>query len=1171
MRKLNLTYACLCITLCLYLPARADTFTVTNTATAGPGSLRDAIERASANGTATTDYIYFNISRARSAVIQIPTNNPLPALSSNIIIDGTTQNGPAMGVSDARINVSLEGRANDTKLVYSLFVLEGLENVAIYEFLYGVYMKGCRHITIGEAGKGNLVSGWNKGIYSEYDARFGESSHITIQGNIFGLHFDGISTILAGGGRPGSPTFPATNNYGVAMDRDSKVFIGGEMNGEGNRFNSLVNDIRCSGLYNNLDDSVFIINNILGVDINGGMIDVASGTGIWVQHFNNIRATARNRAVVVIRKNYIAGKSRQTGIRLEDIKSFFAVEQNILGSEENGLPVRETSYGAGIRVVQCDIGMIGNILPGNENIIRYWKQGALVCDRTASIGFRYNSTYCNKKRAIELNNWALYNNPARPKPFVTINVIDQRSGIVQGTSTPFALVDLYFNDNCPSCEGKEHLGDATAGVVQADASGQWTYAGGPIGNRTPVATATDPGGATSEYSAPALYDASKIITPDFCPTSTGGICGLRIISGTQWEWRDQNGNVVGRDTCLTGVQPGRYTLWLSIGPASCEEIYTYTIPDSLLSIDSSIAVAVNHARCGQNNGGICNLSPLNAKRWQWENETGAVISTGLCLVNVPAGRYRLRALNDFCEVVTGYYAINNATPRIDVSGLQITPATCSQNNGSITGIVPLHINYATLQWIDENRHVVGTGSNLVNMPAGRYKLVVIDQAGGCGDSTDYLTIPGSPPFNIDTTAVQIAQATCNFSNGSITGIGLTGATNWQWKEVNTNTVIGATIDLINIPAGSYQLLAGNTTYGCTAQSPVYHVPATGPAAIAIGQVTASNATCNNNNGSITIHQFSPDPALFTLRWLLDSVSAIGSTLSLTNLSPATYHLVATDTNGCEQAIYKRVIVMQPLPILHETNALAKPDTCEFGAGSITGLVATSAAGSISYEWFTSTHTPVGNFANAHNLAQGTYYLVIKDVNGCTLKSRDYIVGQVQKTLPTPHYEDLIIPRNTIARLMVTNPLAGGTYELYDAVSGALLDRNTTGQFSLAAVAADRQLEVKVQAGTCSSAAGKVHIKVLDITALEIPNVFSPNGDGINDEFRIRVTGYFLLNQLTIYNRWGQPVFRSRDINLAWNGRLRGSSLPAGAYYYIIEGLDVFGKPLKQAGNVTLVR
>ena len=106
---------------------------------------------------------------------------------------------------------------------------------------------------------------------------------------------------------------------------------------------------------------------------------------------------------------------------------------------------------------------------------------------------------------------------------------------------------------------------------------------------------------------------------------------------------------------------------------------------------------------------------------------------------------------------------------------------------------------------------------------------------------------------------------------------------------------------------------------------------------------------------------------------------------------------------------------------------------------------------------------------------------------------------------------------------------------------------------------------------CASAQTNITIKVFDETRLIIPNAFSPNNDGINDAFRITVQGYFKLNYLKIFNRYGQKVYEARDLNLPWDGSRNGSPLPIGTYYWVIEGIDMHNKLLMKQCSITLIR
>jgi len=89
-----------------------------------------------------------------------------------------------------------------------------------------------------------------------------------------------------------------------------------------------------------------------------------------------------------------------------------------------------------------------------------------------------------------------------------------------------------------------------------------------------------------------------------------------------------------------------------------------------------------------------------------------------------------------------------------------------------------------------------------------------------------------------------------------------------------------------------------------------------------------------------------------------------------------------------------------------------------------------------------------------------------------------------------------------------------------------------------------------------------------ITPPPPPNVFSPNGDGINDFWLIPGLDPYPLCTLNIYTRYGQPVFSSTGYNKPWNGSFNGKPLPIGTYYYVI----TLTKQMKRmSGSVTVLR
>jgi len=89
--------------------------------------------------------------------------------------------------------------------------------------------------------------------------------------------------------------------------------------------------------------------------------------------------------------------------------------------------------------------------------------------------------------------------------------------------------------------------------------------------------------------------------------------------------------------------------------------------------------------------------------------------------------------------------------------------------------------------------------------------------------------------------------------------------------------------------------------------------------------------------------------------------------------------------------------------------------------------------------------------------------------------------------------------------------------------------------------------------------------------IHVPNAFSPDGDGINDNF-MAVSHGVEDYEIDIYNRWGEIVYHSEEITESWDGEYKGSKSVQDAYVYVISarGLED-GQPTTLKGTVSLIR
>jgi len=86
----------------------------------------------------------------------------------------------------------------------------------------------------------------------------------------------------------------------------------------------------------------------------------------------------------------------------------------------------------------------------------------------------------------------------------------------------------------------------------------------------------------------------------------------------------------------------------------------------------------------------------------------------------------------------------------------------------------------------------------------------------------------------------------------------------------------------------------------------------------------------------------------------------------------------------------------------------------------------------------------------------------------------------------------------------------------------------------------------------------------------IPNAFSPNGDSRNDQFNISVKNISDLT-FTIFDRWGQEIFTSKDKDFRWDGTFKGALVQEGVYVYELKATGYYGKQFERMGTVTVVR
>ncbi|MGV3504865.1 MAG: PKD domain-containing protein [Adhaeribacter sp.] len=216
-----------------------------------------------------------------------------------------------------------------------------------------------------------------------------------------------------------------------------------------------------------------------------------------------------------------------------------------------------------------------------------------------------------------------------------------------------------------------------------------------------------------------------------------------------------------------------------------------------------------------------------------------------------------------------------------------------------------------------------------------------------------------------------------------------------------------------------------------------------------------------------------------------------------------------------------------------------------------------------YEWYTSPAggTPVfygPEFVTAPLLANTSYYVQTVSANACASATRSQVRVQVA-AISADAGRDTTIMEGKFLALRAR----GGTRYRWTPAAGLSNDTIANPVASPSRTTTYR-VEVRNELGCLAS--DEVTITVTP--RVKVVNTFSPNQDGINETWEIENIGLFPNATVEVFNRWGNPVFKSSGPYQPWDGTFKGSPLPLATYYYIIR-LDKDEKPL--SGSVTLIR
>jgi gliding motility-associated-like protein len=438
-------------------------------------------------------------------------------------------------------------------------------------------------------------------------------------------------------------------------------------------------------------------------------------------------------------------------------------------------------------------------------------------------------------------------------------------------------------------------------------------------------------------------------------------------------------------------------------------------------------------------------------------------------------------------------------------------------------------------------------------------LEVITQR-GCKDSVhnpQAVKVNASPQISIAASAGACVPAVMNF-----TGILLnpdTSKVSWKWDFANGNT------STEQKPAGQNYLSPGNfsvkaigySSNGCndtaTKTVEIYPLPNL--------SISADTVVCSGSSQALDVtgaqtYAWSPANYLSCTN-CASPVSKPGSAIK--------YHVKGTSDKGCVSVDSVSLIVKFPFKL-----SLSKADTLCFGQS-----VQLKASGTETYSW-----TPASGLNNsliatptATPNSTTTYQVIGSDSKGC-FKDTGYVPVKVYP-IPTVNAggdKNISVGREVQIVPQISKDVTNVTW----TPSTGIISNNESSSITVKPLQSiEYTIRVKNEGGC--SAEDKVSVYVLcNNSNVFVPNTFSPNGDGANDIFYPRGSGIFKIQNLKVFNRWGEIVFEKSNFNpndasAGWDGTFKGKPLPPDVFIYILQVVCDNNTALTFKGNIALIK
>ena len=582
-----------------------------------------------------------------------------------------------------------------------------------------------------------------------------------------------------------------------------------------------------------------------------------------------------------------------------------------------------------------------------------------------------------------------------------------------------------------------------------------------------------------------------------------------------------------------------------------------------LSIDS---INLSNSLCyGANNGFIdffMNDSVMSPLIFELDsnlsNTNDSLINSTGFFSSLSSNTYTVLITDSFGCFIDTTYTIN----KLDeiVVSVSVVDLSCYESDDgevyiSFTGgLAPFTFNWNGPSGFTSNLNVID------NLSAGTYVLSIEDS----NDCLAYDTVEVMPVTPLLLTIVQTNDASCNGisdASGSISVSGGTPPYQYLWSSgPSTDSTISG------VPAGIYKAYIRDAN-GC---EDTIELTFKEPLSINLEVEDISHNLCDGDSiGSISLIAYGGTANYVT--YFIESTSGdiiSGPSNQFDGLIEGVYMMWVEDSNGC---LSIKIVDTIKEPGKIDLNLNSYNLKCfESDDGEINIIFN---GGKPPYEYqLNSLDTgivfqPLDTLV-IDNLIVGFYNFDVTDYNNCKNSISVSIDQPLEVIASFTVDQNLILKGNMV---MVNNLSTGASHFSWNFGDNL----NISNEFELSYKYRDQgNFTIELVANNNNNLFDDCNDTTwidVDVEGYDINNVFTPNNDGINDEYHF---GDEMLVELevAIYNRWGQQVYAFDNLNGSWDGKsFNGELMPEGVYFFIMKAVGSLGDSYVEEGSITLLR